>query len=188
MRQYQSGNNQREARSGEVFPVGKYGTGYAIRVHLLATSRVYIDHCVLQSKWHPDIELVYLEGPLYRMGNMTYHPSEVLNEKLQKPWSLQRGAVVEGLVLGYGGGPLPAGVTSGLESVQITFTDTLGRESRESLPVFVDQPANTETRSNRVAEPGRARLGTLYEPSVSEKPRTEEKVGAQSATASRKQP
>lgn len=164
-----------------------------MRVHLLATSRVYIDFCGLRSQWHPEIELAQLEGPLFRMGAMTYHPNEVLNEKLERPWSLQRGAVVEGLILGYGTGPLPPEI-SGRASVQITFTDTLGQESSASLPVVVNQPASTKIRTtnNTVTGPDRAgpRLrGTLYdEPRISEKLRTEEKVGAQSATSSRKQP
>ena len=106
---------------------------------------------------------------------MTYHPTEVLNEKLERPWSLQRGAVVEGLILGCGDGPLPPRF-SGSAFVQIRLTDTLGRESTASLPVVVNQPARakkkTKTTSKTVTEPARPGLrvrGTLYdEPSISE--------------------
>jgi len=179
---------------GDVFFVNNYCSGYAVRVHLLATSRVSIEHCVLQSKWHPHIQLGYAKGPLFMVGKMSYPPREVLNEKLESPWSLQRGAVVEGLILGYGYGTCPLETTSGLESVQITLTDSLGRESCASLPVFVSQPVSTKTKtiSNTAAEPERPiprRPGTLYdEPRVMENPKTEEKAGAKSRTASRKQP
>lgn len=140
-----------QAGPGEVFDLDEYRTGYVVRVHLVATTRVFLEDCILHSEWHPEIELEHFERQPYKLGPFQYRATEVLNQKLDDvPWVIQRGFPVEGVILAWAAGPLPAEITRGTCSVAVTITDALGQQSSGTVPVIVDRAATTK-RARRIA-------------------------------------
>ena len=76
---------------GVVFDLDPYNTGYAISVHLVASSRLYLAECFIESDWHPEIELEEFDDCRPKFGPVVYRPQDVLNSKVQERAALSRG-------------------------------------------------------------------------------------------------
>jgi len=134
---------------GVVFDLDPYNTGYAISVHLVASSRLYLAECFIESDWHPEIELEEFDDCRPKFGPVVYRPQDVLNSKVQERAALSRGRVVEGYLLARGQGPIPSSTRNGTYGVRVTILDTLGASARAELRITLNRPAAATESSNR---------------------------------------
>jgi hypothetical protein len=127
------------------YPVGN--TLYAIPLRFVAWERIVLEHCWIESAWDDQtIVLPYLPecGGRYRLGSLSYLTSEVLNDHFDKPFTMNRGDILEGMLLAYGCVAIPENARGGNASVQVTLVDTLGREARGEIRLAVECSPNME--------------------------------------------
>jgi hypothetical protein len=136
----------RGSGTAAVFDLPVDNTAFIMPVCFVARSHVIVVDHDIRCSWDDQIELPYIRecGGRYKFGPQTYLTSEVLNGRLEKPFNLNRGSIVEGLILAYGCQPIPEEVRSRMVSVQLTLTDTLGREIRSEIGLVVESAAKRE--------------------------------------------
>jgi hypothetical protein len=142
---------------GEIFDLGRYNTGYAISVHLVASSRLYLAECSIESCWHPDIELEEFDDRRPKFGPVSYRPQDVLNSKFHERAVLTRGRVVEGYILAWGTGRIPSTTTNGTYGVRVTILDTLGRSASTELGAVLSRAKPANDSESRTVSEARAR-------------------------------
>jgi hypothetical protein len=127
------------------YPVGN--TAYAIPIRIVAWERTVPEHCWIESAWDDQtIELPYLTEcrGRYRFGSLSYLTSEVLNDRFDKPFTMNRGDILEGVILAYGCVAIPEKARGGNAPVQVTLVDTLGREARGEIRLAVECSPNRD--------------------------------------------
>lgn len=132
---------------GHIFDLDPLNTGYVVPVHLVSSSRVYLEDCWIESDWHSRIELVEFDEGRGKFGPRTFRPEEVLNSKFEERAAFNRGRVVEGYLLAWSDGLIPSNVRNGSYWVQVTIVDTLGRSSTADLPILLERHRAAEDAS-----------------------------------------
>jgi hypothetical protein len=125
---------------GGICDLPGFNTLYAIPLRLIARSpAILLDHRI-QSLWDDSIEFPFLSerNKRYYFGSLSYLSSEVLNDHFDEPFSLSRGAIVDGVIIAYGCVPVPEEFAGRSVPVQITLTDTLNREIRSEITLTVE--------------------------------------------------
>jgi hypothetical protein len=131
---------------GCIVDLGPFATGYAISVHLVSSSRLYLEQCFIASDWHSEIKLEEFEHGRFKFGPVTYRPEDVLNPKFQERAALTRGRVIEGYILAWGQGLIPSDVRNGTYSVQLTIVDTLGGSASQELRIVLERATDCHHR------------------------------------------
>lgn len=126
---------------GEIFDLAVGNTAYVIPLCIVARSRVIVMDYHIQSAWDDQIELPYLSerNGRYEFGRQTYMSEEVLNDRFEIPLTLNRGSIIQGLILAYGCQPIPEEVRNGAVPVQFTLTDTLHRSIQTDIGLVLER-------------------------------------------------
>lgn len=130
-------------------------TIYVLSSRIVAWERTTVVHCRIESSWDDlTIELPCLREHkgAYHLGRLTYSVNRVLNDHFDRPFTMRRGDILEAVILAYGCEPIPDEVRGGLELVQFTLVDTLGRESQAHLELTVERRRELEVSINPPAD------------------------------------
>ena len=112
----------RETRTG--------GIVYALLTRLIALSGLTLTDGDITTDWDDQIVLEsFLAGPICRLGGYEYMQSEVLNRRIENNLVLQRGQIVEGLLLATGSRPIPVQYSDcAVAPFRVTLWDQFGNE------------------------------------------------------------
>lgn len=104
---------------------------YVIPLTIVANSRVIIRDYRFYSQWEGiGIELLSLteRNGRYRLGHLDYPMGEVLNDRFESGFRLnRRGDIIEGFIIGHGGLLLDDFGTTRAVAVDVTLVDSLDR-------------------------------------------------------------
>ena len=153
---------------GTVGNLGGSNTVYEIGLCMVAQSRVVVADYAISCPWDDQIDLPYLteRGGHKKFGPLNYLATEVLNDRFDKPFVLNRGYHAEGLIIAYGCAPIPEQYAHGaIVPLQLTFTDTLERKIEVELRLLVERRAK---QMDAAVRPGRGLYGPWDNQEVSE--------------------
>ena len=106
-----------------VFDLTAGRAGYVISVRLVGRALGTLLDCRLTTSWDDDIVLASFDDegdPMCRLGLLEYPRSQVLNLRIQNSLRLQRGQMIEGVILATGVNPIPKAYRHG-QIVPITL-------------------------------------------------------------------
>ena len=107
------------------------GIGYAPFVRLEARAGLTITDVDITTKWDDQIVLEsFLDGPICRLLNAEYRPSEILNQRIENGLRLSRGKTVEGYILATGLWRIPKECGDFAVPFNIVFTNSMGQQFR----------------------------------------------------------
>src|SRR5579862_1152157 len=144
---------------------------YACYVHLTAvTTNLAISDCKITSEFDQDIFLQtdFSKKLVFEFHGHHFHPSTILNQRLDGLRFNYRGQVIEGWLLASGIRPIPRELPDKRFAwVHLTFSDSLGRALQTKAPLSVLR----STRSPKaIAKPGKGLCaGPPPEPSPAER-------------------
>jgi len=130
---------------GVVCDVSPLNVGVVIPICIVAKSPVVVRDYYIELPWGP-VEmpcLRELDGHAH-FGRLRYPSREVLNDRFDDPFSLRRGAILEGVILGYSCEPIPEDARGKVAPVEFTIVDTLGREARGEILLSVERSVKTD--------------------------------------------
>jgi hypothetical protein len=117
--------------------------GIAAPIRIVCRRRTILEDCWIEAFWDDyTIELACLSAKRGRnhFGLVTYSCSEVLNDHFIKPFPMNRGAVLDGMILAYSCLPIPEELRGKTASVRVTVVDTLGDSFSGDISLFVERP------------------------------------------------
>jgi len=131
---------------GVLCDVSPLNVGVAIPICIVAKSPVIVRDYYIELPWG-SVEmpcLRELDGH-FHFERLRYPSWEVLNDRFDDPLSLRRGAMLEGVILGYSCEPIPEDARGKVAPVEFTIVDTLGREVRGEILLSVERSAKTDS-------------------------------------------
>jgi hypothetical protein len=125
---------------GVVCDVPPLNVAVAIPICIVAGYRVIVQDYYIKLPWGSvDLPCLRESDGHYHFERLRYPSREVLNHHFDDPFSLSRGALLEGVILGYGCDPIPDDARGEVVPVEFTIVDTLGREARGEILLSVER-------------------------------------------------
>jgi hypothetical protein len=139
-----------------VFDLPGGGAAFAVWVRLVAQRPVIVLDCAMTTAW--DNQIVFQaffdeRTPRWRLGQVDYPRSEVLNMRIMDSLSLDYGKMVEGMIFFTGLKPMPEAFHHGMTvPFTLVFLDQNEDEIRIEAELFVDRtwkrkPTNVSPKS-----------------------------------------
>ena len=126
-----------------VFDLTAGRAGYVISVRLVGRALGTLLDCRLTTSWDDDIVLASFDDegdPMCRLGLLEYPRSQVLNLRIQNSLRLQRGQMIEGVILATGVNPIPKAYRHGqIVPITLAFLDQNENQIRETADLLVDR-------------------------------------------------
>jgi hypothetical protein len=121
---------------------------YVLPLSIVARTSTVVEDCLIEVPWEDGaITLPYLrerEG-FYKIGSVSYPTREVLNDYFDPPFTMNRGAILRGVILAYGCQQIPEEARERNVSVRFTVIDTLGREATAEIRCVLERSATARS-------------------------------------------
>ena len=164
--------------------MGAYGGGifesglnviFAVPVRFSAQSRIVFADCEFETEWdHFTIGLPYLRrrGDFLCLDERKFLGARVLNSHFEQGRTLNRGSILEGLILGYGYQSIPADIGPGATMpLRLKVTDTLHRSAAGVIGLPLERRRPSGRASFMEAGEGKPRSPSLQHPLEKHAPR-----------------
>jgi len=140
-----------------IFDLPGGGAAFAIWVRLVARGPVTVFDCAMTTAWDDQIVLQAFfdeRTPLWRLGQVDYPRSQVLNMRIMESLHFDYDCTVEGVILFVGLHPMPEASYHGMTvPFTLVFLDQNENEIRIEAELFVDRtwkrkPTNVSPKSS----------------------------------------
>jgi len=136
---------------GIVCDVPPLNVAIAIPICIVAGYHAIVQDYYIELPWGSvDLPCLREFDGHHHFGRLRYPSREVLNHHFDDPLSLNRGAILEGVILGYSCEPIPEDARGKVVPVEFTIVDTLGREARGEILLSVERSVKTDSAAAEV--------------------------------------